>query len=221
MNNMMVKKPWGEEYIICETNNSATWHLKILSKKKTSLHCHPKKKTGFILIDGKVEVMVGFYEKKILKAPDKLMIRPGLFHSTKSLSREGSIVLEIETPIDKGDLVRYKDNYGRENKPYESKKEMKNLTDEVLFKIPKKFGANVYNYKQLKITIERINSLKKLVSNREKNTIFGILDGGLVDKKKQYVLSAGDIVRTNTIKKLSKVFQINQKIIIITCSKSE
>ena len=78
-----------------------------------------------------------------------------------------------------------------------------------------------YNYKQLKITIERINSLKKLVSNREKNTIFGILDGGLVDKKKQYVLSAGDIVRTNTIKKLSKVFQINQKIIIITCSKSE
>lgn len=218
---MMVKKPWGEEYIICETNNSATWHLKILSKKKTSLHCHPKKKTGFILIDGKVEVMVGFYEKKILKAPDKLMIRPGLFHSTKSLSREGSIVLEIETPIDKGDLVRYKDNYGRENKPYESKKEMKNLTDEVLFKIPKKFGANVYNYKQLKITIERINSLKKLVSNREKNTIFGILDGGLVDKKKQYVLSAGDIVRTNTIKKLSKVFQINQKIIIITCSKSE
>ncbi len=218
---MMVKKPWGEEYIICETNNSATWHLKILSKKKTSLHCHPKKKTGFILIDGKVEVMVGFYEKKILKAPDKLMIRPGLFHSTKSLSREGSIVLEIETPIDKGDLVRYKDNYGRENKPYESKKEMKNLTDEVLFKIPKKFGANVYNYKKLKITIERINSLKKLVSNREKNTIFGILDGGLVDKKKQYVLSAGDIVRTNTIKKLSKVFQINQKIIIITCSKSE
>ena len=81
--------------------------------------------------------MVGFYEKKILKAPDKLMIRPGLFHSTKSLSREGSIVLEIETPIDKGDLVRYKDNYGRENKPYESKKEMKNLTDEVLLRFQK------------------------------------------------------------------------------------
>lgn len=219
MNNMMVKKPWGEEYIICKTNNSATWHLKILSRKKTSLHCHPQKKTGFILLNGKVEVMVGFYEKKILKAPDKLMIRPGLFHSTKSLSKEGSIVLEIETPIDKEDLVRYKDDYGRENKPYEGKKEMKNLTDEVLFKIPKKFGANVYNYKKLKITIERINSLKKLVSNRKKNTIFGILDGGLVDKKKKYVLSAGDIVRTNTIRKLSEVFQINKKIIIITCSK--
>ena len=49
MNNMMVKKPWGEEYIICETNNSATWHLKILSKKKTSLHCHPKKRLDLFL----------------------------------------------------------------------------------------------------------------------------------------------------------------------------
>ena len=62
MNNMMVKKPWGEEYIICETNNSATWHLKILSKKRHLFIVIPKK-DRFILIDGKVEVMVGFYEK--------------------------------------------------------------------------------------------------------------------------------------------------------------
>ena len=83
MRNFLVKKPWGEEYIICKTKKAATWHLKINSRKKTSLHCHPNKKTGFILLDGKVEVMIGFYEKRILKAPDKLMIRPGLFHSTK------------------------------------------------------------------------------------------------------------------------------------------
>ena len=34
MKNLMVKKPWGEEYIICKTNNAATWHLKINSRKK-------------------------------------------------------------------------------------------------------------------------------------------------------------------------------------------
>ncbi len=220
MKNLMVKKPWGEEYIICKTNNSATWHLKINSRKKTSLHCHPKKKTGFILLDGKVEVMIGFYEKKILTAPDKLMIRPGLFHSTKALSKNDSIVLEIETPINKGDLVRYKDNYGRENKPYEGKKEMKKLIDEQLFKVPTKFGSNSYRYKNLNITVEKVKSLKKLMKNRKRNTIFGILSGGLVDNKKKYVLSAGDIVRTNTIKKLSEVFKINKQIIILTCSKS-
>ena len=220
MNNLMVKKPWGEEYIICKTNNAATWHLKINSRKKTSLHCHPKKKTGFILLDGKVEVMIGFYEKKILKAPDKLMIRPGLFHSTKALSKKDSIVLEIETPINKNDLVRYKDNYGRENKPYEGKKKMKKLNDEILFKIPKKFGCNIYRYKNLRITIEKVKSIKKLIKNRKKDTIFGILSGGLVNKNKKYVLSAGDIVRTNTIKKLTEAFQINRQIIILTCSKS-
>ena len=184
MKNLMVKKPWGEEYIICKTNNSAAWHLKINSRKKTSLHCHPKKKTGFILLDGKVEVMIGFYEKKILTAPDKLMIRPGLFHSTKALSKKDSIVLEIETPINKGDLVRYKDDYGRVNKPYEGKKKMKKLNGEQIFKVPIKFGSNSYKYKNLNITVEKVKSLKNLVKNRKRNTIFGILSGGLVDNKK-------------------------------------
>ena len=48
--------------------------------------------------------------------------------------------------------------------------------------------------------------------SRKRNTIFGILSGGLVDNKKKYVLSPGDIVRTNTIKKLSEVFKINKQI---------
>ena len=87
--------------------------LKIKKNHKTSLHCHPKKKTGFIVLDGKVEVELGFYEKVKLKAPSKLMIRPGLFHSTKALSKNNATILEVETPINKNDLVRFKDNYGR------------------------------------------------------------------------------------------------------------
>ena len=179
-------KPWGYEYTIYRhLNKLSVTYLKIKKNHRTSLHCHPKKKTGFILLDGKVEVMIGFYEKKILKAPDKLMIRPGLFHSTKSLSKKNSIVLEIETPINKNDLVRYKDNYGRENKPYEGKKKMKRLENEIIFKVPPKFGSNEYKYKNLKITVEKIKNINKLISNRNKNTIFGILDGGLVDNKKK------------------------------------
>ena len=67
------------------------------------------------------------------------MIRPGLFHSTKSLAQKKIVmVLEIETPINKKDLVRYKDNYGRENKPYEGKKKMEKLSNQLQFKGPKK-----------------------------------------------------------------------------------
>ena len=42
------------------------------------------------------------------------MIARGLFHSIKSLSRDGLLALEFETPVDKKDLVRFKDPYGRQ-----------------------------------------------------------------------------------------------------------
>ena len=56
------------------------------------LHPQHTKKTGLILLDGKVEIDIGFYEKRILEAPDKIMIRPGLFHSTKALSKNGAYI---------------------------------------------------------------------------------------------------------------------------------
>ena len=217
--NLVVKKPWGNEYIVCKNRKTATWLLNINYNKKTSLHCHPKKKTGFILLSGKVEVMLGFYEKRILNAPSKLMIRPGLFHSTKCLSKKGAVVLEIETPINKDDLVRYKDNYGRENTPYEGKNKMiKKQINHLQFKIPKENQKNTYDFKNLKITTEVHVNTKKLI-NRPKNTIFAILEGGLKDNRGQLVLSPGDIVRTDTIKKLSKIFKIKNKLAILTCKK--
>ena len=217
--NLVVTKPWGSEYIACENNTTAAWLLKIKKNHKTSLHCHPKKKTGFIVLDGTVEVELGFYEKVKLKAPSKLMIRPGLFHSTKALSKNGATILEVETPINKNDLVRFKDNYGRENRPYEGKNKMKKkLADDIFFKIPKKFGTNKYNFKNLIITVEKLKDAKKL-SNRSKNTIFAVLDGGLADKKRRFVLSPGDIVRTDTISKLTEVFSVLKKITVLTVSK--
>ena len=41
------------------------------------------------------------------------MIARGLFHPIKSLSKGGLLALEFETPVDKNDLVRFKDKYGR------------------------------------------------------------------------------------------------------------
>tara|TARA_B100000965_G_C19387616_1_gene667462 strand:+ start:176 stop:844 length:669 start_codon:yes stop_codon:yes gene_type:complete len=214
--NFVVKKPWGKEYLVCETKNTATWYLDIKKGHKTSLHCHPQKKTGFVLLEGKVEVMLGFYEKRLLKAPAKLMIRPGLFHSTKSISKSGAKILEIETPIKKEDLVRFKDSYGRSNKPYEGKNKMiKKTNKDYTFNIPKIGHLNKYNFKDGLITIEKYKSLKKL-KRKPKNTIFAILDGGLADKKNRYVLSPADLVRLDTIKKLGKVFDVNKYITFLT-----
>ena len=94
--NKLVIKPWGSEYLIYGNKKIAAWFLNISHKKATSLHCHPLKKTGFILLGGSVSINIGFYQKKKIKALDKVMIRPGLFHSTKAISKGGAQIIENE-----------------------------------------------------------------------------------------------------------------------------
>ena len=45
----IVVKPWGEEYNIFRNKKKfAITYLKIKKNLSTSLHCHPRKKTGFL-----------------------------------------------------------------------------------------------------------------------------------------------------------------------------
>jgi len=120
--NKLVKKPWGYEYVIYNSlNRVAITYVHIDSKKSTSLHCHPKKKTGFIIVKGTALVQIGIYKKnkKKFKSLSRLVVRPGLFHSLKAVSKNGMSALEFETPYNKADLVRFEDRYGRKNKDYE------------------------------------------------------------------------------------------------------
>ena len=115
--------------------------LNIDYNKKTSLHCHPTKKTGFIVLSGKALIQLGLWKatSRYFNAPSKLMIRTGLFHSIKAVSKKGLCALEFETPVNKKDLVRFKDSYGREKKPYEGKEfTSKTSTNDVIFKKTKK-----------------------------------------------------------------------------------
>lgn len=214
--NKKVTKPWGSEYSIYRNKISSAKLLKLNTNQKTSLHCHPTKKTGFILLDGNVDVEVGFYEKKKMKSISKLMIRPGLFHSTKNNYKKTATIIEIETPVDKDDLVRFKDNYGRENLPYEKVNKMTNLNNqEIVFKDPKINSKNIYKIMNKKIVLEKTDNIKKM-KNKSKDTIFAILDGGLCGNNKQLVLSPGDIVNGDTIKKLSNVFKIKKYITFLS-----
>ena len=155
--NSKVIKPWGTEYTIFKNSVSSTKLLRINKNKGTSLHCHPVKKTGFILIKGSVEVDLGFYNKKKLRSLSRLMIRPGLFHSTKNHEHETALILEVETPIDKDDLVRFKDDYGRENKPYEDENFMEKLgKKDPVFEEPQMNMVNSYKIENVVINIIQI-----------------------------------------------------------------
>tara|TARA_B110000008_G_scaffold220993_1_gene221273 strand:+ start:7784 stop:8458 length:675 start_codon:yes stop_codon:yes gene_type:complete len=211
-----VIKPWGSEYTIYKNFNTSMKLLRIDSNKSTSLHCHPIKKTGFILIKGQADVDLGFYNKKKLIAPSRLMIRPGLFHATKNNYKNSAVIFEVETPIDKDDLVRFKDEYGRENLPYEGVNHMVNLTDkDPVFIEPNMNETKDYIVEGIKVFLTKTDNIKNL-KNREKNEIFVILDGGLKSIKNLLVLSPGDIVGTETIEKLIEVFEINKYITFLS-----
>ena len=158
-----VIKPWGSEYTIYKNFNSSMKLLRLDAKKSTSLHCHPIKKTGFILIKGKVDVDLGFYNTKKLESPSRLMIRPGLFHATKNNYNNYAVIFEVETPIDKDDLVRFKDEYGRENLPYEGKNSMQNLSkNDPVFEEPKINEAKDYLVEGIRVNLEKTNNIKNL-----------------------------------------------------------
>ena len=214
----VVYKPWGHEHIIYKNRKDlSVTLLKINYNKKTSLHCHPNKKTGFIVIDGRALIQLGLWKTtaKYYKAPSKLMIRTGLFHSIKSVSKNGLYALEFETPFNKKDLVRFKDDYGRQSKPYEGKNFTKKINSDFIKFTKPKLGKNqLFKIKKTNISLEIHKNFKNLI-NKKNSTIFAIIDGNVVDKHKRRVLSYGDIIRTGTLKKLSEVFKIRKYLTVI------
>lgn len=129
--NAIVKKPWGYEYLAFENEHVAIWILHIIRKRKTSMHCHPRKRTGLILLSGTATFhhISGSIE---LQALDGVVIEKGAFHLTEAtsslpmvpVSENGIWVMEIESPPLKTDLVRIGDQYGRAGASYEGVSQM-------------------------------------------------------------------------------------------------
>ncbi len=115
---VIVSKPWGYEYLCYQNEVLAIWFLFIRAGERTSMHCHPNKNTGFVVLEG--EVALSFLRNTLtLRGLEKIHIFRGRFHSTRAVSTPGAFLLEIETPEDKHDLVRLEDSYGRVATGYE------------------------------------------------------------------------------------------------------
>tara|TARA_R110000824_G_scaffold153926_20_gene325799 strand:+ start:4713 stop:5384 length:672 start_codon:yes stop_codon:yes gene_type:complete len=201
----VVKKPWGYEYLAYENSQVALWFLYIKYQHKTSMHCHPNKTTGLTLLDGEAEVSF-LSDKRPLRSHHKIMIRKGLFHSTQAIDSRGAWVFEIETPVDKNDLVRLRDSYGREGKPYENSTfEYPKQDDCLWIEDPKTDKPNVYDFANSKLIVIKVNGVSFFSEIEDyKNVMF--LKGGLLTEYGMNVAAAGDIVSAKVIKELIKVF---------------
>lgn len=176
---IIVKKPWGYEFLIFENKHVAIWVLHIVRKRKTSMHCHPKKRTSLVLLSGDATFkhIDGTYS---LKPMDAVIIGEGCFHSTEAhsqlpmtpISENGIWVIEIESPPLKTDLIRLEDEYGRKGVSYEG-------ADNMIFK-PK-----------LHWKLEEPKTAS-IVKKTIMNYMFTVIKGGF--KKDQFIPSPNALV---------------------------
>ena len=205
--NVIVNKPWGYEYLAYENEHVGLWFLHIEEGHQTSLHCHPKKDTGLIVLDGSVDVSF-LNDINRLVSGRKIMIRKGLFHSTKALSNGGANIFEIETPKLKHDLVRLEDKYGRKAKPYEGKSSEEEKNREcIFFKDPKKDEKCTYLFSNCKIFIESITKKQNFMKIKDHENIVFLNGGILTDHDNILVASPGDVIASHIVKRLLGTFE--------------
>ena len=144
--NLIVKKPWGHEYLFFSSPEVSVWILKIFKNHKTSMHCHTNKRTSLILVEG-IANLYSLNGKIKIESGNVVAIDKGAFHRTSAEFDRDITVIEIETPTNKYDIVRYKDDYQRSSSGYETKnfyskadKKDENITYESINSSPKILG---------------------------------------------------------------------------------
>jgi quercetin dioxygenase-like cupin family protein len=209
--NVVVRKPWGEEYLCYQNEELAIWLLHIKEGCATSFHCHPNKNTGFIVLGG--SVLLSFMRNQVvLNALEKIHIFRARFHSSRALSKGGAFVMEIETPEDKRDLVRLEDQYGRQGLSYEGV-EHERPKDSACFwleepNVLKDTGANeIQQIAQAKLEHIKPQGKDELFGFPE-DTSFVVTRGGVFAEEEKKLLSPGDIIDGASLQRLLQSFHL-------------
>jgi len=122
--NKIYKKPWGKEYLSYQNKQIGIWILHIDKGKETSVHCHFKKDSLLICLNGCFKINL-FNSFKILNTLQIIYIPKDTFHGIYSYT-DDAILMEIElysqevSYSDKNDLLRLRDVYIRDKDKYES-----------------------------------------------------------------------------------------------------
>ena len=206
---VVVKKPWGYEYLIFSNEEIAVWILYLKAGAQTSMHCHPSKKTSLVVLEGTVtcSTISGRLDRC---AGEGLLIGRGVFHQTTTTSDTGAFVMEIETPVNKRDLVRLKDKYGREGKGYEAEDQHSLNTQnynyisfqnlEIQHNLKKRFG-------QCSMTFKKLAGEKTLDEILELNPedVICLLGGQLLGPTNQSVVEVGDTMTVNALRQFGRL----------------
>lgn len=136
----LIHKPWGSEYRVYEDDLRDVWCLHIWPGQRTSLHCHRRKLTALLCLEGHGTLTTGAGVEYALEPGVVLQIEPGASHRSAADSKMGLRLIEVETPKDKFDLLRIQDDYERTSKPYEGAR--KDAVPLALYPLVEQLAAN-------------------------------------------------------------------------------
>ena len=214
----IIGKPWGWEFTLLQTGSVLASYLHIKKGFSTSLHCHPKKRTGYVVLEGDVEVEF-LSDVRIFSSGDRVNFRPGLFHKTRATNQD-CIVLELESPPNKEDLLRLEDSSGRTESMYEKNDAM--ISGELLqtYKsLLSKLDGNAQNdlFARIgKLAISRVKTnLNTLLNSESQDTIICLLDGVIFANEKYLsqepgvIVNAGDVTSIGVLQRMRNILSLD------------
>ena len=207
--NYFVPKPWGREYICWESNDCAIWVLEINENKSTSFHCHTEKNTGLVVLEGEVNLKLINSEYNF-KALEKINIFRGRFHKSTAVGGN-AVMIEVEAPVNKKDLIRWEDSNGRKNSLYENEKVIFENTENIIQLGNKEVHKKTQIYKNLTLDIYSPDEYN--LSNK-KHSLYILLDGAIVENNQRIVIP-GDAMSNEVLTKILARFTLTKDALLL------
>lgn len=207
--NYFVPKPWGREYICWESNDCAIWVLEINENKSTSFHCHTEKNTGLVVLEGEVNLKLINSEYNF-KALEKINIFRGRFHQSTAVGGN-AVMIEVEAPVNKKDLIRWEDSNGRKNSLYENEKVIFENTENIIQLGNKEVHTKTQIYKNL--TLDIYSPDEYSLSNK-KHSLYILLAGAIVENNERIVIP-GDAMSNEVLTKILARFTLTKDALLL------
>ena len=207
--NYFVPKPWGREYICWESKDCAIWVLEINENKSTSFHCHTEKNTGLVVLEGEVNLKLINSEYNF-KALEKINIFRGRFHQSKAVGGN-AVMIEVEAPVNKKDLIRWEDSNGRKNSLYENEKVIFENTENIIQLGNKEVHTKTQIYKNLTLDIYSPDEYN--LSNK-KHSLYILLAGAIVENNERIVIP-GDAMSNDVLTKILARFTLTKDALLL------
>ncbi len=116
-----VFKQWGFEYPLCfNPMRGAAWMMHMYANHKSSFHCHSKKISIILILEGSCLVETKGHNPRMFYEGDIAIFDKKVFHS-EGAGPKGCKILQLESSCDKTDALRLSDDFGKVGLPYEGK----------------------------------------------------------------------------------------------------